>query len=179
VLFTDYGVSGVAVFQLSRHAALALARGESVSLALDLFPGLTLEALCDRARLFGGQGVDALFAGVFHRLLAQAIVRQARIGEDAACHSLTDAQLRALLQAVHAFSLPVTGTQAFDQAQVTAGGVRTGEIDPRTFESRLHPGLYITGESVDVDGPCGGYNLHFAFTSGILAGRAAAERSKS
>ena len=71
----------------------------------------------------------------------------------------------------------MTGTQSFEQAQVTAGGVSTDEIDPRTFESRLYPGLYITGESVDVDGPCGGYNLHFAFTSGILAGRAAAEGS--
>lgn len=178
VLFTDYGVSGVAVFQLSRHAAVALSRGEDVRLSLNLWPELTPETLRKRARLFGAQGADALFTGVFHRLVAQAVLRQARV-DDQRCESLSDAQLAAILRAVHSFALPVTGTQSFDQAQVTAGGVDTREIDPRTFESRLYPGLYITGEAVDIDGPCGGFNLHFAFTSGILAGRAAAERSRA
>ena len=176
VLFTDYGVSGVAVFQLSRHAAAALARGEDVRLFINLWPEMTPETLEKRAALFGTQGADALFTGVFHRLVAQAVLRQARV-ENISCSQLTDAQIEAILRAAQGFALSVTGTQSFEQAQVTAGGVSTDEIDPRTFESRLYPGLYITGESVDVDGPCGGYNLHFAFTSGILAGRAAAEGS--
>lgn len=178
VLFTDYGVSGVAVFQISRHAAVALAHGEDVCLSLNLWPELTLEILRQRALLFGAQSTDALFTGVFHRLIAQAILRQARVSEQS-CESLSDKQLAAILHAAQDFSLPVTGTQSFEQSQVTAGGVDTREMDPRTFESRLYPGLYITGEAADVDGPCGGFNLHFAFTSGILAGRAAAERSNA
>ena len=178
VLFTDYGVSGVAVFQLSRHAAHALGRGEEVTLFLNLWPELTVEMLRRRAALFGAQPAEALFTGVFHRLVAQAVVRQACV-EAISCAALSSAQLQALLRAAQGFVLPVTGTQSFEQAQVTSGGVSTAEIDPRTFESRLYPGLYIVGESVDVDGPCGGFNLHFAFTSGILAGRAASERSKA
>lgn len=176
VLFTDYGVSGVAVFQISRHAAVALSRGEDVCLSLNLWPELTFEMLRSRAMLFGVQSADALFAGAFHRLLAQAVLRQARV-YDQSCEGLSDRQLAALLHAAQNFLLPVTGTQSFEQAQVTAGGVDTQDIHPRTFESRLYPGLYIAGEAVDIDGPCGGFNLHFAFTSGILAGRAAAERS--
>ena len=145
-------------------------------LFINLWPELTPETLEKRAALFGTQGADVLFTGVFHRLVAQAVLRQARV-ENISCAQLTDAQIEAILRAAQGFALSVTGTQSFEQAQVTAGGVSTDEIDPRTFESRLYPGLYITGESVDVDGPCGGYNLHFAFTSGILAGRAAAEGS--
>lgn len=178
LLFTDYGVSGVAVFQLSRHAALALDHGEQVQLSLDLWQALTPSVLQRRAALFGAQSTDSLFTGVFHRLLGQAILHQAHIAEQP-CGALSSAQLDAICRAVHDFTLPVTGTQSFEQAQVTAGGVDTREIDPHTFESRLYPGLFITGEAVDVDGPCGGFNLHFAFTGGILAGRAAAERSKA
>ncbi|MFR6394639.1 MAG: NAD(P)/FAD-dependent oxidoreductase [Oscillospiraceae bacterium] len=69
------------------------------------------------------------------------------------------------------FALPVTGTCGFDQAQVTAGGLRTGEFDPRTMESRLVPGFYACGEVLDIDGDCGGFNLQWAWASGRLAGR--------
>ena len=69
------------------------------------------------------------------------------------------------------FELPVTGTCGFDQAQVTAGGLRTDEFDPRTLQSRLVPGLYACGEVLDVDGDCGGYNLQWAWSSGHLAGQ--------
>ena len=68
-------------------------------------------------------------------------------------------------------SLPITGTCGFDQAQVTAGGLRTGEFDPRTMESRLVPGFYACGEVLDIDGDCGGFNLQWAWASGRLAGR--------
>ena len=69
------------------------------------------------------------------------------------------------------FALPITGTCGFDQAQVTAGGLRTGEFDPRTMESRLVPGFYACGEVLDIDGDCGGYNLQWAWSSGYVAGK--------
>ena len=80
-----------------------------------------------------------------------------------------------LLRSLFALEFPVCGLQGFENAQVTAGGVPGGEVDPLTLESRLSPGLYITGETLDVDGRCGGYNLHFAWATGLIAGRAAAQ----
>ena len=80
-------------------------------------------------------------------------------------------RLAALLQS---FSLPVTGTQGMESAQVTAGGIATDGFCPETLESRRTPGLYACGEVLDVDGDCGGYNLHWAWASGRLAGRSAA-----
>ena len=81
------------------------------------------------------------------------------------------ARVEALCRRVRDLALPVTGTCGFDQAQVTAGGLRTGEFDPRTMESRLTPGFYACGEVLDVDGDCGGFNLQWAWASGRLAGR--------
>ena len=87
---------------------------------------------------------------------------------------LADAPEEALAALAHTckhFELPVTGTCGFDQAQVTAGGLRTDEFDPHTLQSRLVPGLYACGEVLDVDGDCGGYNLQWAWSSGHLAGQ--------
>ena len=83
---------------------------------------------------------------------------------------LPEARLRALAQAMRCLHLPVTGVSGFETAQVTAGGLRTGEFDPKTLQSRLVPGLYACGEILDIDGDCGGYNLQWAWASGLLAG---------
>ena len=87
-------------------------------------------------------------------------------------------QLEALCRQVREFTLPVTGTCGFDQAQVTAGGLRTGEFDPRTMESRLVPGFYACGEVLDIDGDCGGFNLQWAWSSGYVAGVNASKMSE-
>ena len=76
-----------------------------------------------------------------------------------------------MLEVCRGFTLPVRGTAGFDSAQVTAGGVSTAQFDPRTLQSRLVPGLYACGEVLDIDGDCGGYNLQWAWSSGMLAGR--------
>jgi predicted flavoprotein YhiN len=84
---------------------------------------------------------------------------------------VTDAEIYAAAAASRDFTLTVKGTEGFDQAQVTAGGMDTAQFDPATMESRLVPGLYACGEVLDVDGRCGGFNLQWAWASGILAGR--------
>ena len=99
------------------------------------------------------------------------LCKAAGINGGAAISEITDRQLEALCRRVRDLALPVTGTCGFDQAQVTAGGLRTGEFDPRTMESRLTPGFYACGEVLDVDGDCGGFNLQWAWASGRLAGR--------
>ena len=85
---------------------------------------------------------------------------------------------RQLAAALKSFSLEVTGSLGFEDAMATAGGCAVAEVEPETFASKKVPGLYVTGELLDIDGDSGGYNLHFAWTSGILAGRAAGSVKK-
>ena len=96
---------------------------------------------------------------------------QENIGYYSAAREAAREELETLRRQVREFTLPITGTCGFDQAQVTAGGLRTGEFDPRTMESRLVPGFYACGEVLDIDGDCGGFNLQWAWASGRLAGR--------
>ncbi len=176
LLFADYGVSGVCVFQLSGLAAQALARKRRVRLLVHLLPELDENAvpawLDARISAQPTAGTQALLNGVFPRLLTLAILKQSGIAPDAQASRLSGASRAALAQAICAFPLPVTGTQGFKNAQVTRGGVPLDEVDPATMASRLFDGLYLAGEVLDVDGPCGGYNLHFAFASGLTAAKA-------
>lgn len=174
LLFADYGLSGVCVFQLSRFASPALDKGRRVQILVNLLPEVLDLQNWLHARIESLPGLDAqsLFIGVFPRLLTQAILRQADIRPEAAAAFLTKNERASLLRAVSAFPFRITGTQGFKSAQVTRGGAALDEIDPKTMESRLFGGLYLAGEVLDVDGPCGGYNLHFAFASGITAAKA-------
>jgi len=178
LLFADYGVSGVCVFQLSRFAARALHEKRRVTLYANLLPEIdnTGAWLSERIALLSHADAQTLFTGVFPRLLTQAILRQADIRPEAEASRLTPKAIAALADAMTGFPLPVTGTQGFKNAQVTSGGVSLDEVDPATMGSRLFDGLYLTGELLDVDGPCGGYNLHFAFASGITAAKAVKAR---
>lgn len=174
LLFADYGVSGVCVFQLSRHVERALKEKRRVSLLVNLLPEVPDARIWLAARVAAlpGSSAQALFTGVFPRLLAQTVLRQAGIAADDPAASLTPQSRDALAQAVAAFPLTITGTQGFSHAQVTAGGVSTDDIHPQTMASRLYGGLYLAGEILDVDGPCGGYNLHFAFAGALTAAKA-------
>ena len=179
LLFADYGVSGVCVFQLSSLAAQALGEKKAVRLLVNLLPELkNISAWLDaRIAAHPQHTALSLFTGVFPRLLTLALLKQAGISQDAQVSRLRSAQLDALSGAIAAFSLPVSGTQGFKNAQVTRGGIRLDEVDPRTMASRLFDGLYVLGETLDVDGPCGGYNLHFAFASALTAAKAVLHQS--
>ena len=169
---TEYGVSGPAVFDLSRQAA---AGGDGLTLQLDFLPGWSRQevmAWLERQRqVLSRQEAGALLTGGVHPRLGRMLCKAAGISGGQPVSELTDRQLGALCRQVREFTLPVTGTCGFDQAQVTAGGLRTGEFDPRTMESRLVPGFYACGEVLDIDGDCGGFNLQWAWASGRLAGR--------
>ena len=174
LLLTDYGVSGVCVFQLSREAAPALAQKRGVRLTVNFLP--EVEAirpwLDARIRQLAPTSLLALTTGVLPRLLALTILKEARLSPDQPAESLSEAEKDALCGVLSAFPLTVTGTQGFANAQVTRGGVSLAEVDPRTMASRLFDGLHIIGELLDVDGPCGGYNLHFAFAGALTAAKA-------
>lgn len=178
LLFADYGVSGVCVFQLSRYAAKALDERRHVKLLIHLLPEIEDVAAWLDARIAAMPESDALslMTGVFPRLLTQAILKQAGCAPESIACRMNAADRSTLAQAISAFPLEITGTQGFKNAQVTAGGVSLKEVDPQTMASALYDGLYLAGELLDVDGPCGGYNLHFAFASGLTAAKAILSR---
>ena len=171
VLFTEYGVSGPAIFDLSRSVS---AGGSDLTCLLNFFPDWeeaeVLHWLCQRQAAMAGHEASTLLTGSCHTRLGQMICKSAGFTNQRAAGLTRDDLRRIARQATH-FALPITGTCGFDQAQVTAGGLDTSEFDPRTLQSRLVPGLYACGELLDIDGDCGGYNLQWAWSSGRLAGK--------
>lgn len=170
VLFTEYGVSGPAIFDISRAVS---AGGEGLVCTLDFFPDWETRDVLDWLRLrretMGAHEASTLLVGSCHTRLGQMLCKAAGFTSQRAA-DLTDSDLERIARQVKRFALPITGTCGFDQAQVTAGGLRTEEFDPETLESRVVPGLYACGEVLDVDGDCGGFNLQWAWSSGHLAG---------
>ncbi len=174
ILFTEYGVSGVAAMQLARDSA-------GTTLHMNLLPAINIEetdlfsALLRRAELFTNAPLEQFFSGWLHARLGMALLKRAGVGPlSRTCSSLSSKEISALAALIADFPLAVTGVQGFDSAQVTAGGIDTSGFDPSSMASRLAKGLYAAGEVLDVDGDCGGFNLLFAWASGILAGEHAA-----
>lgn len=152
-------MSGILALNLSRYAL----PGDTLS--LDLMPELSFDDLKTRLqqqRMRRGFDAD-LFTGIFHRRLGEAIARRAKSDDPAE-----------LARIIKDYRLSVLGPGDTQHAQVTRGGADIAEFDPETMESRRVPGLYAVGEALDIDGACGGYNLHWAFASGLRAGRSAA-----
>ncbi len=172
LLFTDYGLSGPAALDLGRSAAEALKEGP-VAVEADFFPELTPAALertlAERARAFAGRPFSHFALGLLSEKVLMAAAARAGILWDA-----PSGPVQAFARELKSFVSGISGTLDFREAMVTAGGCSLGEIDPASFASKKVPGLYVTGELLDADGRSGGFNLHFAWTSGILAGRAAA-----
>ena len=169
VLFRDYGLSGIAVFDLSRFAQ----SGDVLS--LDFLPHLDSEEvqvlLEERFALLPQRPALGFLAGMVQQPLARAVLRAAELPAD---RPLQIGDLAALAKALTSFSVTVDGIGDFRQCQVWRGGFDVGGFFPHTLEARRDPGLFVVGEALDVDGPCGGFNLHWAWATGILAGRAAA-----
>ena len=168
--FTEKGVSGPAAFDLSREAASG--GGE---IRADFLPDLSaaevLSLLRQRKDLSPEAENGSVFTGLLHSRLGMAVVRASGVKPSGTIGCLTERELDSLARCAKDFRLRVTGTDGFDSAQVTAGGIRTDDFDPVTLESRLVPGLFACGEVLDVDGDCGGYNLQWAWASGYRAGR--------
>lgn len=178
--FTDTGLSGIAVMQLSRRAAAYWAAGgKKAEMALDLAPSISREALVDFLIRQHSErpevAAEHLPAGIVPKRLGGVLLKRAGCGQPAApCGSLSHALLRRLAALLKNWRTPVSGTRGFSQAQVTGGGADTRAFFAGTMESRKAEGLYACGEVLDVDGGCGGYNLQWAWSSGRLAGRSCA-----
>jgi hypothetical protein len=174
---TDYGISGIPVFQVSRYASEALDRKKRVLAVLDFFPSLKDEelfSLLKEQRMYlSDRKAEGFLNGIFHKKLAALFLKAAGIRGEEMAGRLSDKKLLAAAELIKRTVVEVTAANSFDKAQVCMGGVRVKDVDPCTMESRLVPGLYFAGEILDVDGICGGYNLQWAWSSGYAAGASA------
>lgn len=175
---TDYGLSGIPIFQISRFASRALDQGRRVTVNIDFLPSWKDEDACSllkkRALRMDYKTVEEMFTGLLNKKLAQALIRQAGLNLQQKAGTLTSGQLNRLAGQLKSYEAIVMSVNPFANAQVCCGGVDVGEVNASTMESRIHPGLYLAGELLDVDGICGGYNLQFAWSGGAVAGRNAA-----
>jgi hypothetical protein len=173
-LFAQYGLSGPLALRSSRRLGAA---GKKA--ALNFMPGQTqdqtLSLLRDRRTILGARRIAGFLTGVLPEKIGRMLVVQTGIDPALPCTALTDAELQRLAANIAAWPVTVRGPRPFKEAQATAGGVDSGQIDPRTMMSTLAPGLFFCGEVADVDGDSGGYNLQWAWSSGHVAGSAAAE----
>jgi len=176
LLFTHFGLSGPTVFEASRFLKPNLAKPWQAR--IDLKPALSYEQL-DRRLLreieaYPRKSVRFLLTLLLPRKMVAEALKQTGLAASQKMGVLTKEDRRKLTTFLKDFRLEVVGTRPLAEAIVTAGGVDLKEIDPQTMQSRLCPGLFIAGELLDLDGPTGGYNLQMCFTTGYVAGRAAA-----
>ena len=167
--FTEYGISGPVIFEISRDVCHE--PGEW-SCRLDFLPEYdetVLEAELQRRRQTD-LSMEELLTGILHNRLGRVLTKAAGIKGKQYANQISNQELREVCRAVKSFEMELTEPMGMDSAQVTAGGVYTNQFDPNTMESKLVPGLYACGEVLDIDGDCGGYNLQWAWSSGRLAG---------
>lgn len=177
IQLTDYGISGIPVFQVSRYASKLLYEKKETDAVLDFMPDFTKEQtnafLRARAKTRPDKSAEMFLIGLFHKKLCDLWIRLSEIPRQRKAGELTEDEIARLTSLIKEFRVRVRETNPYDKAQVCCGGVDTREVDPETLESVYVPGVYFAGEILDVDGMCGGYNLTFAWASGYVAGKAA------
>ncbi len=175
VLFCDYGVSGPAIFNISRHCG----EYKNAKLKLDLLPDMEFEELREMLEKRKSENItlENFFVGILNKKIGMTVTKYANVlPYSRTSDTLNGKEINRLCEAIKSFTLEVQGTMSWNNAQVTAGGIDTDDINPETMESKLCEGLYLTGELLDIDGDCGGYNLQWAWTSGYVAGMSATVR---
>lgn len=177
IQFTDYGISGIPVFQISRIVNYLLRERSEVEVVLDLLPDFdekSYHALQEqRSLLVSERTMEEYFTGMLNKKLMTLFIKLAGGKPGGLIEESRKEVTRGVYDLCKEWHLHVTGSNPYDNAQVCAGGVDTAEVSD-SMESRKMPGVYFAGEILDVDGKCGGYNLQWAWSSGYVAGSAAA-----
>jgi len=178
IQLTDYGVSGICIFCLSGRAARGLSQKKKEQLSINFLYPFELHKkeefhtwMNARNNLVKGRTISDLLDGCLNYKLINLILKLSKIDRNATWNQLSNNQKNELGNLLTNFTLDITGTNSFDSAQTCTGGIPLTEINIKTMESTKEKGLYLTGELLDVDGDCGGYNLSFAWISGMLAGK--------
>ena len=169
LLFTHFGVSGPTVLSASCHL-----KGEGCKLVIDLKPALDEAKLNDRIlrdlEMYQNRAMENALTDLLPRSMIPVVLRRLEIDPAMQANSLTKQKRRALIELLKAFPVEITGRRPVSEAIITSGGVKTGEIDPKTMESRKMPGLYFAGEIIDCDAYTGGFNLQIAWATAYAAG---------
>lgn len=173
IQLTNYGVSGICIFNLSGDAAKALNENKDVTISINFIPFIDnpknfLKTLNQNAY---HKTISELLEGILHYKLVDIILKKANIKRELLLNTLTDNELNNLIQSLTDFKIKILETHTLDHAQVCSGGIPLTEINSETLESLKTKKLYFTGEIIDIDGDCGGYNLGWAWMSGITAGK--------
>ena len=170
ILFTHYGLNGPAALNVSSAVSRALSRG-NVAISLNFFPQLTNPQLFLQTRLetYARRRPKDFLAGILHESIANLLIDFIGLRKNLAMQDQPPNTRRRLVQTLCAWPLTSDGVRPWNEAMAATGGVNTQEINYNTFESLKCPGLYLTGELLDVDGKSGGFNLHFAWASGFAA----------
>ena len=177
---TAYGISGIPVFQISRYIARALYERKEAFVSVDFIPQMTEDELLQffnrRKSILKHVDASEFLIGIFNQKLIPRLLESAGIRSNTKVDSINSEQLKNLVKQCKATLFSIADTNGFDNAQVCAGGVSLNEIHIETMESCYQNGLYIIGELLDADGICGGYNLQWAWATGMIAGENAARQ---
>lgn len=171
----DYGISGIPVFQISSLMSRALDKGQMVEVIIDFLPAFSDDELNGyiKDRIItttDNRSLNEMLNGLLNNKLLLELIHKSGVSPDKKGRLLTDDDCKSLTRSIKHTAVSVKKPRGAEFAQVCTGGIYTKEIDVRTLESKIHPGLYFCGELLDVDGICGGYNLQWAWTSGYIAG---------
>lgn len=174
ILFTDYGISGPPILQISRKVIEELNKNKKVYVSVDMFPHQSKFDLYDllniRFNKIGYKSIEDGLIGFINKKLIPVILMEANIEQNKQCGKLSKKEIFKIIDILKDWKFEVTGHNTWQQAQSTAGGVDMSELNPKTLESTKVKGLYLSGEIIDVDGDCGGFNLQWAWSSGYTAG---------
>lgn len=169
VQFNDNSLSGICIFNLSLYTK------KDYFISLDLLPDISITELttliCNNKNLFSNLTIDNLLTGIFQKRLGQAVLKESKITDfSRKCSMLSENEINNIVRIIKDMRFSVIENCGFEQAQCALGGVNGREIDENTMQSKIVRNLYVCGEAIDLCGECGGYNLHFAFASGLTAG---------
>jgi len=179
ILFTNYGVSGPPILQISRKAGEFLLKGQEAFVKISIIDTMTkdevLELIDKRFRTAPEKSVEFSLVGLINKRLIPVILTEAGIRDlKLPVRDLSLKEKESIAEILTDWRIKIRGTKGWTSAQVTAGGVDTRDINPSTMESKIVKGLYFSGEIMDIDGQCGGFNLQWAWSSGFVAGKNAA-----
>ncbi len=181
ILFTDYGLSGPPILQISGEAICSLNHNKKTVVSLDLIPEKSIDEL--KIILFSlvsanpDMPLEYMLSGLFNKQIGKILIKAAGLGKMSdRADTLTDRKISEFAKFIKNWDFEISGHTGWRDAQTTGGGIKTSEFYPSSMESRIVPGLYAAGEILDIYGDCGGFNLRWAWSSGYLAGKSAAER---
>lgn len=175
ILFTDYGISGPPILQISRETIKHLYDKQKVYISIDMFPNfdnkMLYDLLSERFIKLKNKTIEESFNGLINKKLIPVILSLAlNEYKEEKCTKLNKKDIYSIVNILKEWKIEVVGHNDWQQAQTTAGGVSIGDINNKTLESKKESGLYFAGEILDVDGDCGGFNLQWAWSSGYIAG---------